>query len=307
VSAGPSTTRPDDALVVVKSLWKTFRLPGTQGSRKANLVAVGGVDFTVERGGSLGLVGESGSGKTTIARMVSGLDRPTSGTISVAGRDRSTPARRRAERKQRGRELQIVFQDPYTSLDPRQSVNACIEEVLRIHLDLDKSARRRRTLELLEQVGLDAEHGRSLPQSLSGGQRQRVAIARALAGEPQVLILDEAVSALDVSIQAQVINLLNEIRERTGMTYIFISHNLAVVRQLTEDTLVLQRGQAVEYGSTDQVIGRPRHDYTRRLLDAVPGPGWQASRVRQHGSSSSIGELGLAGKTEPNQQLAHNT
>jgi len=275
----PPATAPD-ALVAVRSLRKTFRLPGARGYRRQNLVAVGGVDFTVARGGSLGIVGESGSGKTTIARMVSGLERPTSGTITVASRDRSVPARRRAERERRGRELQIVFQDPYTSLDPRQKVNACIDEVLQIHLRLDKVERRRRTLELLEQVGLDGGLGRSLPQNLSGGQRQRVAIARALAAEPLVLILDEAVSALDVSIQAQVINLLNEIRERTGMTYVFISHNLAVVRQLTERTLVLQRGQVVEYGSTEQVIGRPEHDYTKRLLESVPGPGWEASRVR---------------------------
>jgi peptide/nickel transport system ATP-binding protein len=224
-------------------------------------------------------VGESGSGKTTIARMLVGLERATSGTISVTDHDRSEPARHTAERRRRGRELQIVFQDPYTSLDPRQSVNACINEVLRLHLALNESERRQRIIDLLDQVGLTERQGLVRPKNLSGGQRQRVAIARALAAEPSVLILDEAVSALDVSIQAQVINLLNDIRERTRMAYIFISHNLAVIRQVTDETLVLQKGIVVEQGSTEKILDSPEHEYTKLLLASVPEPGWKPRRL----------------------------
>lgn len=264
--------------ILVESLRKVFRVRDA-GHRHHDFVAVDDATFSVGRGGSLGIVGESGSGKTTIARMLVGLEHPTSGTITVNGHDRSTPARRTAERRRRGRELQIVFQDPYTSLDPRQSVGACISEVLRLHLTLSEPDRRQRIVELLDQVGLGEQHGRALPKSLSGGQRQRVAIARALAAEPTVLVLDEAVSALDVSIQAQVINLLNDIREQTHMTYIFISHNLAVIRQVTDQTLVLQKGIVVEQGPTEKILDSPEDPYTKLLLASVPEPGWKPRRA----------------------------
>jgi len=282
-----TATTESGAPVDVRSLRKVFRVR-LSGRGHQDFVAVDDVSFEVPSGGSLGIVGESGSGKSTIARMVVGLERPTSGTMIVAGQDRSAPARRSAERRRRGRQVQIVFQDPYTSLDPRQRVDACLNEVLSLHTSLDPGQRRRRIADLLDQVGLSERQGRSLPKNLSGGQRQRVAIARALASEPSVLILDEAVSALDVSIQAQVLNLLNDIRERTGMTYLFISHNLAVVRQLTENTLVLQRGRVVEHGPTERILDAPHHDYTRLLLSSVPEPGWTPARARHRDAPVAV-------------------
>ena len=242
-------------------------------------VAVDGVSFRVEQGRSLAIVGESGSGKTTVARMIVGLERPTSGTITALGRDRSAPARSGAERRSRGREVQIVFQDPYSSLDPRQTVEASLTEVLRLHHGGQSAAERQaRVRELGELVGMDERQLRSLPRRLSGGQRQRVAIARALAAEPQVLILDESVAALDVSIQAQVLNLLADIRERTGVSYILISHDLAVVRQLTQDCVVMHRGAIVERGPTADVLDHPQQPYTQLLRASVPGPGWKPVR-----------------------------
>ncbi len=243
-----------------------------------SLVAVDDVSFAIAPGRSLAIVGESGSGKTTIARMIVGLERPTSGTIAVRGSDRSRPARSARERRRRGGEVQIVFQDPYTSLDPRQTAERAIDEVLRLHHGWPADQRRARTGELTDLVGLDARQARALPRALSGGQRQRVAIARALAAEPRVLILDESVAALDVSIQAQVLNLLADIRDETSVTYILISHDLAVVRQLTDDTIVMYRGQLVERGLTAQVLDDPRHPYTQRLRASVPRPGWKPSR-----------------------------
>ncbi|GAA4987955.1 hypothetical protein GCM10023205_68580 [Yinghuangia aomiensis] len=235
--------------------------------------AVSEVSFALRRGGSLGIVGESGSGKTTTARMLVGLEAPTSGRILIdgepVGRVRST-ARRRA----RARQIQMVFQDPYSSLDPRQTISSCLEEVLKVHFRHTAEERRRRVTELADLVGLDERMLRGRPGALSGGQRQRVAIARALAAEPEVLILDEAVAALDVSIQAQVLNLLADIRERTDVSYILISHDLAVVRQITEDVVVMYQGAIVEAGPTAQVLDDPQHDYTRRLRASVPGPGW---------------------------------
>jgi peptide/nickel transport system ATP-binding protein len=283
--------------LVAESLTKTFRVRGAQGRGYHQFTAVDNVSFSLGRGRSLGIVGESGSGKTTIARMLSGLERATNGTIVVSGRDRSVPVRNTRERRRRGRELQIVFQDPYTSLDPRQRIGQCLEEVLRLHTALTGDARRARIAELLDHVGLDERHSRSRPRELSGGQRQRAAIARALAAEPIAIVLDEAVSALDVSIQAQVLNLLNRLRADTGVAYIFISHNLAVVRQVTDEALVLQRGRVVERGQTDDVLDRPKHEYTRRLLASIPEAGWdphQVSARRSRVGPSTAGWTGAA-------------
>jgi ABC-type glutathione transport system ATPase component len=251
-----------------------------RGLRKefGDLVAVDDVDFAVQPSGSLAIVGESGSGKTTIAKMIVGLERPTAGTIRACGRDRSVPARSKAERLRRGAEVQIVFQDPYTSLDPRQTTERTLDEVLRMHHGWDRERRRGRVLELADLVGLDARQVRAFPRELSGGQRQRVAIARALAAEPQVLILDESVAALDVSIQAQVLNLLADIREETGVSFVLISHDLAVVRQLTEEIIVMWRGRVVERGATGRVLDDPQDEYTKRLRESVPRPGWKPQR-----------------------------
>jgi ABC-type glutathione transport system ATPase component len=243
-----------------------------------DLVAVDDVSFAIGESESLAIVGESGSGKTTIARMITGLERPTSGRICACGNDRSTPARSAGKRRQRGREVQIVFQDPYTSLDPRHSAEAAIDEVLRIHHGWPAERRRARVAELARLVGLDDRQRSVRPRSLSGGQRQRVAIARALAAEPKILILDESVAALDVSIQAQVLNLLADIRETTGISYLLISHDLAVVRQLTEQVIVMRKGSVVERGPTGAVLDSPQHPYTRLLRESVPRPGWQPQR-----------------------------
>ena len=270
---------PAAAAVTVTGLTKVFRVPGGKGpdgqGRRTRHTAVDDVAFTVAAGGSLGIVGESGSGKTTIARMLVGLERPTGGSIAVLGRDRSAPARSAAERNRRARELQIVFQDPYTSLDPSQSARAAVEEVLRHHSRLTAEQRAVRLTELVDQVGLTERQAGALPRDLSGGQRQRVAIARALAAEPQVLLLDEAVSALDVSIQAQILNLLADIRAATGIAYLLISHDLAVVRQLCDTVLVLRRGRVVEQGDCARVLDAPAEEYTRALRAAVPVPGWR--------------------------------
>ncbi len=260
-----------EPVLEVKGLRKVF---GTQ-------VAVDDVSFALPEGGSLAIVGESGSGKTTIAKMIVGLERPTAGTIWACGQDRSTPARTGPDRRRRGREVQIVFQDPYTSLDPRQTAEATIDEVLRLHKGWGTDRRRERIKQLADLVGLDSRQMRVLPRFLSGGQRQRVAIARALAAEPRVLILDESVAALDVSIQAQVLNLLADIHDETQVSYLCISHDLAVVRQLTEETVVMWKGKIVERGPTARVLDDPRDDYTRRLRASVPQPGWKPPRRSQ--------------------------
>jgi peptide/nickel transport system ATP-binding protein len=204
--------------------------------------------------------------------MIVGLERPTSGTIAACGRDRTGPATGAAERRHRAREVQIVFQDPYTSLDPRQTIRGAIAEVVAHHGGAHDAAR---VDELLTLVGLDQRQANSLPRDLSGGQRQRATIARSLAAAPRVMILDESVAALDVSIQAQVLNLLMDIRESTGVSYVLISHDLAVVRQMTDDVIVLRHGRMVETGPTEQVLEHPTDPYTQLLRASVPGPGWQ--------------------------------
>jgi oligopeptide transport system ATP-binding protein len=224
------------------------------------VTAVGGVSFTVPEGGSLAVVGESGSGKTTCARIVTGLEKATSGTVTLHG------------------SVQMVFQDPYQSLDRRQTVRSCLAEVLTHHRK-DRS----RIGELLDLVGLDRRLGDALPRHLSGGQRQRVAIARALAAEPRLLVLDEAVAALDVSIQAQILNLLVDARARTGVSYLFITHDLSVVRHVCEEVVVMSRGRVVESGPVERVMTAPGHEYTRRLVASVPRPGWVPTRSVSRG------------------------
>ena len=262
--------------------------------------AVSDVSFAVEPGGSLGIVGESGSGKTTLARMIVGLESPDSGRITVAGRERTWSAVGRAERLTRAREVQMVFQDPYLSLDPRIRVERAVQEVVRLHDGGDPRTRAERVAELLDQVGLGRREAAALPAELSGGQRQRVAIARALAARPRTLVLDEAVSALDVSIQAQILALLDRIRAEHAMTFLFVSHDLAVVRSVTEDVLVLRRGEMVETGPTERVLADPRHPYTELLLASVPRQGWDlaaisAARKRLAADGCGTAEAGAFG------------
>ncbi|WP_327092795.1 ATP-binding cassette domain-containing protein [Nonomuraea sp. NBC_01738] len=241
-------------------------------------VAVRDVSFTVEEGESLAVVGESGSGKTTIARMLLGLEMPTGGSITVCGRPRTPGRVSSKERRRRAREIQIVFQDPYSSLDKLQRAGDVIGTSLSLHFSLTPADLRRRTVELLESVGLGERHADMLPRQLSGGQRQRVAIARAIAVQPRVLVLDEAVAALDVSIQAQILNLLADIRERGEISYVFISHDLAVVNQISDTAIVMHRGEVVERGPTADLLRAPAEPYTRALLAAVPRPGWTPTR-----------------------------
>ncbi|SDX57684.1 Oligopeptide/dipeptide transporter, C-terminal region [Amycolatopsis xylanica] len=239
--------------------------------------AVDDVSFEIAAGASVGIVGESGSGKTTLARMIIGLETPTTGSISCCGNDRSAPARSTRARRARARETQIVFQDPYASLDPHQTVRQALTEAASLHI-ADRRDSEARVRELADLVAIDERQLASVPKHLSGGQRQRVAIARALAAGPRVLVLDESVAALDVSIQAQILNLLADIRDRTGISYLFISHDLAVIRQVTEYSIVMRTGVVVERGDTETLLRTPAHPYTQALLASVPRPGWKPSR-----------------------------
>jgi peptide/nickel transport system ATP-binding protein len=258
-----------EPMLVARSVSKTYRL-----HRTAEVRAVADASIEIPRGGALAVVGESGSGKSTLARMIVGLESVDAGEILVAGAVRTAMPRRRADRLAHSRSVQMVFQDPYLSLDPRIPAGRAIEDALRLHSRLTSTDARTRVLDLLEQVGLDAKHATARPRTLSGGQRQRVAIARALAIEPDVLVMDEATSALDVSVQAQVLDLVAAIRRERGLTVLFISHDLAVVRRVCEQTVVMRAGEIVERGETASLLAAPRHPYTRLLLDSVPRPRW---------------------------------
>lgn len=258
------------ALLSVRALDKRFGVKkrGFFAREPRFVQAVSDVSFDLERGGALGLVGESGSGKSTTARLVVGLLAPTSGSIRLDGTE-LVGLSRRAWRPHR-RRIQMIFQDPFASLDPRQSVGSILTEPLVIHRLGKPRERRLRVLGLLEAVGLSARHMQRYPHEFSGGQRQRIGIARALALEPEILVCDEPVSALDVSIQAQIVNLFKELQERFGLTYLFIAHDLAVVRSLCERIAVMYLGRIVEIAPRERLFDAPAHPYTRALLSAVP-------------------------------------
>jgi len=256
-------------LLEAEHLSKTFRLRSGFLGRATKLVAVSDASLTVPSSGSVAIVGETGSGKTTVARMIVGLEIPTSGQIRVDGVALS-PRPNLAERRRRARLMQMVFQNPFLSLDSRQTIGAAIAEVVRAHKHGSKAQVQARVGELLDSVGLDRRLRKSRPRQLSGGQCQRAAIARALAAEPQLLVLDEPVSALDVSTQAQVLNLLADLREELGIGVLMISHDLALVRQVADHVVVMHRGDIVETGPVEQVLVSPREPYTQQLLAAVP-------------------------------------
>ena len=259
--------------IVVERLTKTFR--GTRSS--GPVLALDAVNLIVEKGTCMAVVGESGSGKTTLARIIVGLETADSGTVAVEGRLVSGRATRR-ERQRRSSQIQMVFQDPQSSLNRRLPVRVAIDEVLRIHSTLGAGPRAERCTELFEQVGLDARHLDALPSELSGGQRQRVAIARALAASPSVIVLDESVAALDVTVQAQILDLLTRLRQNQGLTYLFITHDLTVVQQIADNVVVMRKGAIVERGPTAEVLGAPQHPYTQLLLECAPRPGWKPQR-----------------------------
>ncbi|OZC52958.1 ABC transporter ATP-binding protein [Rhodococcus sp. RS1C4] len=258
-----------DTVLVVDHLTKQFKLRGGSPFKSTLFTAVKDVSFTVERGTTTAIVGESGSGKSTVAQMVLGLLEPTEGTVKFDGRDVAGLSNKDAFAFRR--RVQPIFQNPYGSLDPMYSIFRTIEEPLRTHSVGTKKEREARVRDLLDKVSLPASVMRRFPNELSGGQRQRVAIARALALQPEVVICDEAVSALDVLVQAQILSLLNDLQAELGLTYLFITHDLAVVRQIADDVLVMRSGEIVEAAKTDEVFDNPKEEYTQRLLAAIPG------------------------------------
>jgi phosphonate C-P lyase system protein PhnK len=261
------------ALLTVDSLVKRF------GSGHRTHTAVDKVSFELFPGEVLGIVGESGSGKSTTVRCLMGLERPEAGTLDYDGINlrRMTFAQQRRFRS----EVQMVFQDPYSSLNPRMTIGRIVAEPLRVNTTLSASARRDRVVEMLELVGLESRHLARYPRSFSGGQRQRIAIARALVSGPRVLVCDEPVSALDVSVQAQVLNLLKDMQEKLSLSVLFIAHDLAVVRYLCDRLVIMQNGVAVEQGTRDEVYDDPKHPYTQALLEAVPRADPAGERMRR--------------------------
>jgi oligopeptide transport system ATP-binding protein len=258
---------PGDIVAAVEDLHVDFPVRTSSGKREVH--AVDGVSFEIARGETLGLVGESGSGKSTTGLALLRLVNPSSGTVRIRGEDVTAWPRRRLRALRR--HVAMVFQDPQSSLDPRHSIGASIEEPIRAHrLRDDAKARRARVAELLEQVGLPPDGADRHPHELSGGQRQRVGIARALAGEPDLIVLDEPLASLDVSVQAQIMNLLRDLQDELGLTYLFIAHDLAAVAHMSDRVAVMTSGKIVETGSAVDVYERPQHDYTRTLLAAIP-------------------------------------
>jgi len=270
-----------EELLVVEDLQKYF--PVTRGiifqKQIAAVKAVDGVSFTVRAGETLGVVGESGCGKSTMARCIMRLLDPTGGRIVFDGRDITKLSR--TEMRPMRREMMMIFQDPYASLDPRKRVGFIVAEALEVHKLGTDAEIKRRVQELLEVVGLNPEHYNRFPYEFSGGQRQRIGVARALAVNPKLIVCDEPVSALDVSVQAQILNLLKDLQQDFGLTYVFIAHDLNVVRHISDRVMVMYLGHAVEVASRDQLYKEPKHPYTGALLSAVPIPNPQRGRERK--------------------------
>src|ERR671915_267924 len=270
-----------DDLLVVEDLKKHF--PVTRGivfqKQIASVKAVDGVTFTVKQGETLGVVGESGCGKSTMARCIMRLLDPTSGRVVFQGRDITHLSR--AEMRPVRREMMMIFQDPYASLNARKRVGFIVAEALQVHKLGTEAEIKRRVQELLEVVGLNPEHYNRFPHEFSGGQRQRIGVARALAVNPKLIVCDEPVSALDVSVQAQILNLLKDLQDQFGLTYIFIAHDLNVVRHISDRVIVMYLGKIAEVAPREQLYTTPKHPYTGALLSAVPVPNPQPGRLRK--------------------------
>ena len=252
------------ALLEVKNLKKYFRNPG------GTLHAVDDINFALDQGKTLGVVGESGCGKTTLGRTVMHLIEPTSGSIVFEGEDISTPTKAQIHKIRRN--MQIIFQDPFSSLNPRMSISDAISEPLKLHSKMSKEEIRAETKSLMDTVGIASRFVNSYPHELDGGRRQRIGIARALSLRPKFIVCDEPVSALDVSIQAQIINLMMELQEERGLAYIFVTHDLSVVKHISDDIMVMYLGQMVEKSPSDEMFSSPMHPYTKALLSAIPVP-----------------------------------
>ncbi|GAA0776476.1 dipeptide ABC transporter ATP-binding protein [Roseibium denhamense] len=268
----------DDIILKVRDLHRVYDIKGGMFKKASQLTAVKGVNLDVERGKTLAVVGESGCGKSTLARMLTMIDAQTSGTIEIDGLpiDISKTGISREMRQK----VQIVFQNPYGSLNPRQKIGHVLEEPLLLNTDMPAAERKDLALQMLEKVGLQPEHYGRFPHMFSGGQRQRIAIARAIMMKPKLLVLDEPVSALDLSVQAQILNLLKDLQDEMGLTYVFISHDLSVVRYLADKVMVMYFGEVVEYGTRDEVFENPQHDYTKTLFAATPNADVESIRKR---------------------------
>lgn len=276
-----------EPLLVADGLTKHYAVSRGFLKPKATLKAVDGVSFDLSAGQTVAVVGESGSGKSTLARLLTMIEHPTSGTLEVVGKDAARPGR--ADAKELRRAVQMIFQDPYGSLNPRKKIGTILEESVVINTDMPAKERKERGQALLSKVGLRPEHYHRYPHMFSGGQRQRIAIARALMLNPRILVADEPVSALDVSVQAQVLNLMMDLKEEFNLAYLFISHDLSVVRHIADEVLVLYLGKPVEQGSKEALFERPRHPYTRALLGSTPSvdPAHRTQRIAVKGELPS--------------------
>ncbi|HWK66038.1 MAG TPA: dipeptide ABC transporter ATP-binding protein [Rhizobiaceae bacterium] len=261
-----------------KNIVRDYHLPGSLFKPARTVHAVRGVSLSVTKGKTLAIVGESGSGKSTLARIITMIDPPTAGELVIEGQE--VDIARGGLSKEMRRKVQMVFQNPYGSLNPRQKIGDVLAEPLLINTDKPASERRDLAMKMLLKVGLEEKHFSRYPHMFSGGQRQRIAIARALMLNPSLLVLDEPVSALDLSVQAQILNLLADLQDEFGLTYVFISHDLSVVRYIADEVLVMYLGEAVEYGSRDAVFSAPTHDYTKMLFAATPRADVDSIRAR---------------------------
>ncbi len=267
-----------DLVLSARDLRKHYSVSRGMFAEDANLKAVDGASFDLHRNRTLALVGESGCGKSTLARMISMIEQPTSGSLEIGGDEiAGAPT---SLLKQLRPKVQIVFQNPYGSLNPRQKIGSALEEPLKMNTSLSASERREKSRAMMNDVGLRPEHYERYPHMFSGGQRQRIAIARALMLEPDILVLDEPVSALDVSIQAQVLNLLNELQDRLNLAYLFISHDLSVVKHIADEVMVMYLGKVVERAPRETLFANPQHPYTRALLSATPTPNPEREKER---------------------------